>query len=95
MRTSLRRVLKVEKHGRTEKILGYTRAELVNHIEKQFLKGMTWENYGLWHIDHIIPISKFIADGIDSPEIINCLSNLKPIWAKDNLKKNKNTESLL
>ena len=95
MRDSLRRVLKTEKHGRTEKILGYTRSELIQHIERQFLKGMSWENHGLWHIDHITPISKLLADGETDLSVINCLSNLKPIWAKDNLVKNNKAGSLL
>ena len=57
MRDSLRRVLKIEKNGRTEEILGYTRMDLIHHIERQFLKGMSWDNHGEWHIDHITPIS--------------------------------------
>lgn len=95
MRDSLRRVLKLEKNGRTEKILGYTRAELIAHIERQFTKGMRWDNHGMWHIDHIIPISHFIKEGVTDPKIINAFSNLKPVWAKDNLKKNAKLETLL
>lgn len=95
MRDSLRRVLKIEKNGRTEKILGYTRLELKSHIERQFAKGMTWENHGEWHIDHITPISVFLAQGIEDPKVINCLTNLKPVWAKDNLKKHNKVEYLI
>lgn len=95
MRDSLRRVLKIEKNGRTEKILGYTRLELKSHIERQFTKGMTWENHGEWHIDHITPISAFLAQGIEDPKVINCLTNLKPVWAKDNLKKHNKVEYLI
>lgn len=95
MRDSLRRVLKIEKNGRTEKILGYTRLELKSHIERQFAKGMTWENHGEWHIDHITPISVLLAKGIEDPKVINCLTNLKPVWAKDNLKKNNKVEYLI
>ena len=46
---------------------------------------MSWDNYGEWHIDHKKPISKF-KDGI-SISTINALSNLQPLWAKDNLSK--------
>lgn len=95
MRDSLRRVLKIEKNGRTEKILGYTRLELKSHIERQFAKGMTWENHGEWHIDHITPISVLLAQGIEDPKVINCLTNLKPVWAKDNLKKHNKVEYLI
>ena len=26
------------------------------HLEQQFTEGMSWENYGEWHIDHKIPL---------------------------------------
>ena len=95
MRDSLRRVLKIEKKGRTEEILGYTRSDLIKHIEKQFLDGMTWDNHGEWHIDHITPISVLLSSGVSDPSVINCLSNLKPIWAKDNLSKSNKVEYLI
>ena len=95
MRDSLRRVLKTEKNGRTEHILGYSRYELISHIERQFLKGMSWDNHGEWHIDHITPISVLLEQGISDPRVINCLTNLKPVWAKDNLSKNNKLEYLI
>lgn len=95
MRDSLRRALKIEKNGRTEKILGYTRNDLKAHIERQFQPGMSWSNHGDWHIDHIVPIIKLLNSGEKDPAVINCLSNLQPIWAKDNLKKNNRQVSLL
>jgi hypothetical protein len=50
---------------------------------------MSWENYGDWHIDHIVPLSSFTFTGVDDPEIriAWALSNLRPIWAKENIKK--------
>lgn len=80
---------------RTSDILGYTREDLVKHIEAQFSKGMTWENYGEWHIDHIVPISALIEQGVKEPSKINCLSNLRPLWAKENLEKGKVVEVML
>ena len=70
-----------------ESILGYDRIELRNHLESQFQDGMSWDNHGEWHIDHIIPVSHFIKKGIYDPEKINALENLQPLWAEDNLKK--------
>lgn len=96
MRSSLYRVLcESEKAERTEIILGYNRGDLVSHIERQFLDGMTWGNYGEWHIDHIIPVSKMVKEGTTDPSIINCLTNLRPMWASDNISKGSSVESLL
>lgn len=46
---------------------------------------MTWDNYGEWHIDHIIPISsaKSLYDGIR----LSQLENLQPLWAEENILK--------
>ena len=69
-------------------MLGYTAYELKTHLEKKFKNGMTWENYGSWHIDHIRPISSF--DKTEDPKIINALENLQPLWAFENyIKSNK------
>lgn len=72
---------------RTEKLLGYSFLEFRAHIERNMLEGMSWENHGEWHIDHIIPITELIGLGITCPKKINALSNLIPVWAKDNLSK--------
>ena len=65
--------------------LGYTQAEFIENIEKQFQEGMTWERRSEFHIDHIKPISLFLKEGVTDIKIINALSNLQPLWAKDNL----------
>lgn len=68
--------------------LGYTVEDFVSHIEKQFVGGMSWKNMSLWQIDHIIPIST--AKTIEDVITLNQLSNLRPLWAKENnAKKNK------
>lgn len=41
------------------RIVGYSREDLRQHIERQFDSGMSWENYGDWHIDHIVPKNLF------------------------------------
>ena len=89
IRCSLYRILGNRKGGRKkyEELLGYTVAELRSHIEIQFTEGMNWENRSEWHIDHIKPISLFLKEGIECPATINALSNLQPLWAKDNLSK--------
>jgi hypothetical protein len=75
----------LKKTSQTRIILGCSKSEFKIHIERQFTKGMTWENRDQWHIDHIIPIStaKTEADVI----ALNHFTNLRPLWAKDNIKK--------
>ncbi|MCW5706753.1 hypothetical protein [Shinella sp.] len=80
------------KGGRSwEVLVGYTSVELIAHIESLFLPGMTWDNYGRhgWHIDHIIPKSKFNYQTPDHIDFGRCwsLANLQPLWAYDNLSK--------
>lgn len=69
----------------TIKLLGCSIDEFCTHIENQFSKGMTWENQGKWHVDHIIPLSS--ATTIKEKEKLFHYSNCQPLWAKDNLSK--------
>lgn len=72
-----------------QRLVGYTADQLRIHIERQFSGGMTWENYGLWHIDHIIPAASFSYQSSDDPDFKACwaLTNLRPLWAKQNISK--------
>jgi len=76
---------KFSKTSKTENILGCSFEEFFTHIESQFIDGMSWENRSLWHIDHIIPL----ATAKTEEEILrlNHYTNLRPLWALDNLKK--------
>lgn len=69
--------------------IGYSSEQLALHIERQFLPGMTWENRREWHIDHIMPIKSFSYESFECQGFQACwaLSNLRPIWALDNLRK--------
>lgn len=78
LNNSLRR-LGQTKEGKTVDLLGYSALELKQHIESLFTEGMSWSNYGEWHIDHIKPVSSFEKD--THPNIVNDLSNLRPLWA--------------
>lgn len=77
-----------------ETLVPYNLEQLMSHLEKQFLPGMTWENRGEWHIDHIIPKSAFNYEKHTDIDFQKCwaLSNLQPMWAKDNLRKYNKTE---
>jgi hypothetical protein len=68
-----------KKEGHTIDLIGYSALELKNHITSLFTEGMSWDNYGEWHIDHIKPIISFTKD--TPMDIVNALSNLQPLWA--------------
>jgi hypothetical protein len=73
--------------------LGYSAEEFVTHIERQFLPRMGWHNMSEWQIDHIIPVSE--ANTQDDVIALNQLSNLRPMWAKDNNAKKNKRDTLL
>lgn len=96
MTSNLRSSLKfigVKKSKASFDILGYSPEELYRHIERSFAKGMTWENRSEWHIDHIIPLST--AKTEDDLISLNQLSNLRPMWAMENIKKANKVTTLL
>jgi hypothetical protein len=79
-----------EKAGRSwGTLLGFGVEELMAHLETQFVDGMTWENRGLWHIDHIIPRASFGYLRTHDPAFSVCWSiwNLRPLWGADNQRK--------
>lgn len=57
------------------------------YLPSLFTEGMSWENYGKWHIDHIIPCASFDFTKIEDQEKCFNYTNLQPLWADDNLKK--------
>lgn len=69
--------------------LGYTIADLRKHLERQFTDGMSWDAYmrGEIHIDHIKPKASF--NFAVHSEWVECwsLSNLRPMWAVENMRK--------
>ncbi len=91
-RTAIYQVLKennVEKNGHYFEVLKYSPEELILRLEKQFVDGMSWDNYGKWHVDHILPITSFNINEIGDEEFIKCwsLSNLQPLWGDENVRK--------
>ena len=86
-----RRIWDVYKHNirsnTTLELLGCSPEELAQHLEKQFQPGMTHDNYGEWHIDHIRPIASFDLSDPEQEQECWHYTNLQPLWAKDNLSK--------
>lgn len=66
-------------------MLGTDYETAFKHIESQFTEGMTWENHGEWHIDHIIPLSS--AKTKEEMEKLCHYTNLQPLWKEENLSK--------
>jgi len=76
---------KYPKRGSIFKYLGCDIIVLKQHLELQFKEGMNWDNYGDWHVDHIIPLSS----AKNEKELIELFhyKNLQPLWAEENLLK--------
>ena len=71
----------------TSKLLGCSVEELWKHLESKFQPGMTRNNHGKWHIDHIKPCASFDLSDPEQQKICFHYTNLQPLWAIDNLKK--------
>lgn len=98
MRGTLHKLLEranKRKDAKCVHLLGYTSAQLKQHIEAQFVKGMGWHNRDEWHIDHIIPVAVMLKRGETDPAVVNALSNLRPMWAEDNMAKRDRVLTLL
>ena len=80
VRTAFKRIGQ-NKPADTLTLLGCTWEEAKAHFESLFREGMSWENHGSWHIDHIRPVASFGPDELDQ---MNHISNLQPLWADEN-----------
>lgn len=90
-RTRLNTIIK-NRTVRGSELFGCKGDFLVKYLESKFKVGMSWGNYGLrgWHIDHIIPCSRF--DLTNEFELRQCFhyTNLQPLWANENILKSDN-----
>lgn len=91
LRIRLRSALKQHaKHGSTINHLGCSIDEFKRHLESKFQSGMTWDNYGQWHLDHIKPLSSFNLQDVNEYIKAAHYSNIQPLWAEQNyIKSNK------
>lgn len=93
LRNRIRRMVERSKaYGRTSQIIGCSFDVFKAHIQSQFTQGMAWNNYGRWHIDHIIPCASF--DLTNREEVLRCFhfTNLRPLWDKANRAKRDRVE---
>lgn len=81
------------KHGRgaksatTLELLGCTIEQLKLHLESQFQPGMSWDNYGEWHVDHKRPCASFDLADSEQQRVCFHWTNLQPLWGTANIKK--------
>jgi hypothetical protein len=95
VRVRLHEYLKIKsivKSKRTFDIVGCSPPELKLFLEKKFQNNMSWDNYGEWHIDHIVPLSS--AKTEEELYKLCHYTNLQPLWAKDNLRKSNKLDYL-
>jgi hypothetical protein len=77
----------IVKSAHTEELLGCSFEALKGRLASMFLPGMSWDNYGEWHIDHVRPCASFdLSQGEQQRKCFH-FSNLQPLWAHDNLVK--------
>ena len=69
--------------------MGYDIDQLKRNIEAKWKENISWENYGEWNIDHIVPMTFFECEKYSDPAFMACwsLENLQPLWLADNSKK--------
>lgn len=79
------RKVKMNKKQSSLSFIGCSVDDFKVYIESKFMVGMSWDNYGEWHIDHIIPISSALSE--EDLKSLNHYSNLQPLWAFDNVSK--------
>jgi hypothetical protein len=87
---------KLDRHWEVDEILGGSDKEVRTHIEKQFKDGMSWDNFGEWHLDHVIPCKakipltdEYIFDLTKPSHQKLCFNyqNLQPLWESENCSK--------
>ena len=75
------------KSARTMELTGCTMEFLRAYLESKFEDGMSWDNYGVWHVDHIIACANFDLSDPEQQRICFHYTNLQPMWGEQNLKK--------
>jgi hypothetical protein len=75
------------KSAKTMKLLGCSYMHLQDYLTMRFQPGMTWENYGKWHADHMMPCASFDLEDPEQQRQCFHYTNLQPMWASENISK--------
>ena len=86
MRVSLKAVAKGCQPSSVE-LLGTSWTAAADHLAALFETGMSWENYGKWHVDHVRPCASFDQASPEQRAVCWNWRNLQPMWARDNIVK--------
>jgi len=77
------------KNFHTKELIGCSIENLKSYLELQFTEGMSWQNYGKWHVDHIRQCCTFDLTKPEQQKLCFNYINLRPLWAVDNLERPK------
>ena len=79
----------IAERAQSSKHINCSGKRLRNWVQFQFMDDMSFENYGtIWVVDHVIPIATFLTGEHPAKVILNWI-NIRPMYRKKNLKKNK------
>ena len=90
MRCRLYHALKkdgAKKSDSTMKLVGCNSTFLKGYLEARFTDGMSWDNYGDWHVDHIRPCASFNLLKEEDQQTCFHYKNLQPLWGPENFAK--------
>jgi hypothetical protein len=88
IRTALR-AQRTRKVGKVAYLIGCSIEELRHYLAARFQLGMSWDNYGVWHVDHIIPCAAFDLSQAEDQKKCFHFTNLQPLWGSENIRKGK------
>lgn len=88
LRNRFKSTVKNNRFTNTLELLECDLPTFIKWIQFQFVDGMTWDNYEEWHYDHCLPVNLFDLTKLEEQQMCFHWSNIQPLWAKDNLRKN-------
>jgi hypothetical protein len=73
--------------GLAARLVGLGWAQMRLHISSQFREGMVWETHGEWHLDHVVPLCRFVLPR----EMFSAFhyTNIRPVWSDEHRLKSR------
>ena len=82
------------KEKTVEKLFYIDKQGFMDHLTNLFEPGMSWKNYGAWHLDHKTDLGNFNLLNDAELRRANHYKNIRPMWAtgpKGNLTREKSS----